>query len=176
MEVAQHDVTKLMSLLASGDERLFEVSLFLLVRAQDRAALDEQSERILALLQTVFLDAVAHATTFEHAQAFRSFLPEARDELRRTIPLDATSVSSTFPFLSNALMMPGGAFLGLSGTGEPVLPDPWHPSLENPHAFVAGGRGGGKTYLGQTWLGSAPLLKGREGGSRPPPQPHGGLI
>lgn len=163
MDVAQNDVTRLMSKLASGDERAFEVSFFVLVRAPERAALDERTERVMALLQTIFLDAVAHPTTFEHAQAFRSFLPVGRDELRRTISLDATSLASTFPFLSNSLMMPGGTFLGLSGTGEPVLLDPWHPSLENPHAFVGGVSGAGKSYVGKLWLERSLLVNGMQG-------------
>ncbi len=163
MNVAENDVVRFMSKLASGDERAFEVSFFVLVRGPDRVTLDERAERVLGLLQTVFLDAVAHATTFEHAQAFRSFLPVGRDELHRTIPLDSTSLASTFPFLSNALMMPEGTFLGLSGNGEPVLLDPWHGSLENPHAFVGGVSGAGKSYVGKLWLERALLANGIQG-------------
>jgi hypothetical protein len=163
MDVAQNDVTRLMSELASGGERLFELSFLLVVRAPTKVALDERTDRIMALLQTIFLDAVAHPTTFEHAQAFRSFLPECHDELGRTITLDTSSVATTFPFMSNALTMPGGAFLGLTGTGEPVLLDPWHAGLENPHAFVGGVTGGGKSYLGKLWLERSLLVNGING-------------
>lgn len=163
MDVAQNDVTRLMSQLASGGERLFEVSFLLVVRAETKEALDEKTDRILALLQSIFLDAVAHPTTFEHAQAFRTFLPEVHDELKRTITLDAASIATTFPFLSNALMMPGGAFLGLTGTGEPVLLDPWDAGLENPHAFVGGVTGAGKSYLGKLWIERGLLINGRDG-------------
>lgn len=152
MDVAQYDVTRLMSLLASGEERLFEVSLLVLVRAPDRATLEERTERVMAKLQTVLLDAVAHPTTFEHGPAFRSFLPECRDELGRTITLDTTTIATTFPFLSNSLTMPGGVFLGITGSGELVLLDPWDRSLENPHVFIAGVTGGGKSYLAKLWI------------------------
>ena len=159
-DVAQHDVDRTIGRLARGEERLFEVELLLLVRAPDQKALDERSERVLARLQTVLLDAVAHLTTFEQAAAFRSGLPEGRDELRRTITLDTASLATTFLFLSNALSMPNGAFLGITGTNEPVLLDPWHPSLENPHAFVGGVTGGGKSYLGKLWIEHSLLLHG----------------
>lgn len=161
--VAQNDVSRLMSELASGDERLFEISFQLVLRAPSKAALDERTDRIMALLQTIFLDAVAHSVTFEHAQAFRSFLPECHDELGRTITLDTASVATTFPFMSNSLTMPGGAFLGLTGTGEPVLLDPWNAALENPHAFVGGVTGGGKSYLGKLWLERSLLVNGVNG-------------
>ncbi len=161
--VAQNDVTRLMSELAAGNERLFEVSFLLLLRAPTKAELDASTDRMMALLQTIFLDAVAHVVTFEQAQAFRSFLPECHDELARTITLDAASVASTFPFLSNSLTMPNGAFLGLTGTGEPVLLDPWNAALENPHAFVGGVTGGGKSYLGKLWLERSLLMSGIHG-------------
>jgi hypothetical protein len=160
MGVAQNDVTRLMNELAGGGERIFELSFLLLVRAPTKVALHERCARLLAHLQTVFLDAVAHVTTFEHGPALRSFLPEAQDCLARSITLDTASIATTFPFISNALMMAGGVFLGLTATGEPVLLDPWHPSLENPHAFVGGVTGAGKSYFGKLWLLRALLLYG----------------
>ena len=45
VDVAQQDVTRLMSQLASGGERIFEVTFALLVRAPDRKSLDEQIGR-----------------------------------------------------------------------------------------------------------------------------------
>ncbi|HET8846441.1 MAG TPA: DUF87 domain-containing protein [Ktedonobacteraceae bacterium] len=161
--VAHNDVTRLMSELATGNERLFEVSFLLLLRAPTKAELNERTDRMMALLQTIFLDAVAHTVTFEQAQAFRSFLPECHDELARTITLDAASVASTFPFMSNSLTMPQGTFLGLTGTGEPVLLDPWSTALENPHAFIGGVTGGGKSYLGKLWLERSLLMNGLNG-------------
>lgn len=163
LEVAHHDVARLMNQLVTGSERLFELSFLLLVRAPTRQVLEERSERLMTLLQTVFLDAVAHPTTFEHLLAWRSCLPEGHDELRRTITLDTASLATTFPFVSNTLIMPGGAFLGLTGTGEPVLLNPWDASLENPHAFVGGVTGAGKSYLGKLWLARSLLINGRQG-------------
>jgi type IV secretory pathway VirB4 component len=164
VDVAQSDVTRLMSQLASGGERIFEVTFVLLVRASDRKSLDERTERLMALLHTVFLDPVAYPTTFEHAQALYTMLPEGRDELRRTITLDSTSIATTFPFLSNSLLMPDGCLLGMTGAGEPVLLDPWDTSsLENPHAFVGGVTGAGKSYLGKLWLARSLLFNGPRG-------------
>ncbi len=164
VDVAQQDVTRLMSQLASGGERIFEVTFALLVRAPDRHSLDERTERLMALLQTVFLDPVAHRTTFEQAHVLRTILPEGHDALRRTITLDSTSLATTFPFLSNALIMPGGCLLGMTRAGEPVLLDPWESeTLENPHAFVGGVTGAGKSYLGKLWIARSLLCNGKQG-------------
>ncbi|HEU5376253.1 MAG TPA: DUF87 domain-containing protein [Ktedonobacteraceae bacterium] len=163
IEVATSDVLRIMSKLASGEERLFEVSLLILVRAHDRQTLAERSERVASLLQTVLLDSVAYATTFEHGQALRSALPECRDELGRTITLDTSSLATTFPFISNALSMPEGTLLGVTDNGEPVLLDPWHPSLENPHCFLGGVSGSGKSFTGKLWIERSLLVNGRSG-------------
>lgn len=165
MEVATSDVLRILSRLASGEERLFEVSLLILVRAGDRQTLTERRERVASLLQTVFLDAVAHSTTFEHGPALRSALPECHDELGRTMTLDTSSLATTFPFLSNSLVMPGGALLGVTESGEPVLLDPWHPSLENPHCFLGGVTGSGKSTTGKLWIERSLLLAGTRGES-----------
>lgn len=163
MEVAASDVQRIMSRLASGEERLFEVSLLVVVRASDRHTLDERSERVASLLHTVFLDAVAHRTTFEHGQALRSALPECRDELSRTFPLDTSSLKTAFPFVSNALAMPGGVLLGATDSGELVLLDPWNPSLENPHCLLCGVTGSGKSTTAKLWIERALLVSGLTG-------------
>jgi hypothetical protein len=160
LEVAASDVGRIMAKLASGEERLFEVSLLVLVRAPDRQTLDERSERVAQLLQTVFLDAVAHRATFEHGLALRSALPECSDTLGRTFPLDVASLETAFLFLSNALAMPGGALLGVTESGELVQLDPWHPSLENPHCFLGGVTGSGKSTTGKVWIVHLLLLVG----------------
>jgi Helicase HerA, central domain len=163
LDVAQEDVMTLLGQVASGEERLFDLGFYVLVRASDRHTLDERTERMMAVLSMLFLDAAAHPTTFEHAQAFRSSLPEARDELMRTVTLDTTSLATAFPFLSNALSMPGGVLMGMTDTGEPVLLNAWDERLENPHAFIGGVTGAGKSYLGKLMIERDLLLHGKPG-------------
>lgn len=163
IEVAQADVTTLMRQLASGEERVLDLSLSILLRADSRPALEERTERMLALLGTLLLDTGTHTAFFEQLQALRTCLPEVRDELARTLTLDTASAAAGFPFLSNTLAMSGGVFLGLTSTGEPVLLNPWSQELENPHAFVGGVTGAGKSYLGKLWIERDILLHGREG-------------
>ncbi len=144
-QVAEQDVDALIGQLASGEERVFEVSLYILVRAADRRTLDERSERMLALLSNLFL--LARPATFEHARALRSFLPEARNELMRTFTLDSSSLATAFPFISNALFMPTGVLVGVTPGGEPVAIDEWDESMDNPHEFCGAVSGAGKSYF-----------------------------
>jgi hypothetical protein len=145
MQVAEQDVDVLISQLASGEERVFDVGFYVIVRASDRRSLDERTDRMMAVLRNLFL--VARPTTLEHAPAFRSFLPEARDELLRTFSLDASSLATAFPFISNSLFMPTGVLVGITPNGEPVVIDEWDDSLDNPHEFCGAITGAGKSYL-----------------------------
>ncbi len=145
MQVAEQDVEILISQLASGEERVFDVGFYVIVRASDRRSLDERTDRMMAVLRNLFL--VARPTTLEHAPAFRSFLPEARDELLRTFSLDASSLATAFPFISNSLFMPTGVLVGITPNGEPVVIDEWDESLDNPHEFCGAITGAGKSYL-----------------------------
>jgi Helicase HerA, central domain len=144
-QVAEQDVDGMISQLASGEERIFELGFYVIVRATDPHSLDERTERMLAALRNLFL--VARPTTYEHASAFRSFLPAARDELRRTFTLDCSSLATAFPFISNSLFMPDGVLVGITPHGEPVVIDEWSESLDNPHEFCGAITGAGKSYL-----------------------------
>ena len=144
-QVAEQDVDGLISQLASGEERIFELGFYVIVRATDLQSLEERTDRLMAVLRNLFL--VARPTTYEHAPAFRSFLPEARDELRRTFTLDCSSLATAFPFISNSLFMPSGVLVGITPNGEPVVIDEWGESLDNPHEFCGAITGAGKSYL-----------------------------
>lgn len=145
LAVAERDVDALITRLASGEERVCEVSLYVLVRAANKRILNQRTERLMGLLRSLFL--VAHTATLEHGDAFRSCLPEARNELMRTCTLDSTSLASTFPFVSNSLLMKSGVMIGITPSGEPVMIDEWDESLDNPHEFAGAVTGAGKSYL-----------------------------
>jgi hypothetical protein len=161
--VAEEDINRLLDDLARLKERVFDVGCYLLLRAGSREALAERVERLYAVLGLLSLDGAAHPTSFEQVEVLQSCLPQARDELLRTFTLDSTTLATMFPFLSNSLMMPGGVLVGVSETHEPVLLNPWDSSLENPHLFIGGVTGSGKSYLGKLLVERDLLLNWRRG-------------
>ncbi len=147
--VAEEDISRLLNDLARTRERVLDLGWYILLRATGRNHLPEYRRRLMAVLSQLSLDTGAHATTFEQAEALHACLPEGRDTLMRTQTLDSTTLATMFPFLSTSLYMPDGIFLGVTETHEPVLLDPWDSSLENPHLFIGGVTGSGKSYLGK---------------------------
>jgi TraC protein/Helicase HerA, central domain len=161
--VAEEDLTRMLDDLARSRERVFDLGFYLLLRASSREALAERVERLYTVLGLLSLDVAAHPTTFEQAEVFQVCLLQARDELLRTFTLDATTLATMFPFQSNSLSMPGGVLVGISETHEPVLLNPWDSSLENPHLFIGGVTGSGKSYLGKLLVERDLLLNWQRG-------------
>jgi hypothetical protein len=161
--VAEEDINRLLDDLARSRERVFDLGFYLLLRASSRQALAERVERLYSVLGLLSLDGVAHPATFEQVELLQSCLPQARDELLRTYTLDSTKLATMFPFQSNSLSMPGGVLMGVSETHEPVLLNPWDSSLENPHLFIGGVTGSGKSYLGKLLVERDLLLNWQRG-------------
>src|SRR5260370_17063040 len=96
---AEEDITRLLDDLARSRERVLDLGFYLLLRAASHQALAERVERLSSVLGLFSLDAAAHPTTFEQAEAFQSCLPQARDQLLRTCTPDSTTLATMFPFL-----------------------------------------------------------------------------
>jgi hypothetical protein len=161
--VAEEDINRLLDDLARSRERVFDLGFYALLRASSRETLTERVDRLYSVLGLLSLDAATHPTTFEQDEAFQSCLPQARDELLRTCTLDSTTLATMFPFQSNSLSQPGGVLVGVSETHEPVLLNPWDTSLENPHLFIGGVTGSGKSYLGKLLVERDLLLNWQRG-------------
>jgi type IV secretory pathway VirB4 component len=143
-EVAAGDVEHLLARLASREERLFEVGLYIIVRASDPATLDERTMRVMSVLKNLFV--VARPATFEQLPAFLSAQPLGTDLLKRTCLLDTRSLATAVPFISDALYMPDGVLEGITTNGKPVVIDDWDDALDNPHRFIGAITGAGKSY------------------------------
>jgi hypothetical protein len=144
-EVAYGDVERLRDRLQRGDERVFGVSLYVLVRAPTRQALEERTERVETALDHLLL--VARSATFEQDLAFASCLPQGRDLLRRARLLDTSSAATAFPFTSSSLSMADGVLCGVvPHNGSLVILDPFAPELENANKVVFAKSGAGKSY------------------------------
>ena len=157
-EVACQDIEGLRDALQRGDERVFSVGLYLLLRAPSRAALDDLTRRVEILLDGML--AQSRVATFEQDAGFHTCLPEGRDRLRVYRNLDTSSLATTFPFCSASLTMNDGALLGIARHNHsPVIVDPFDASLENANATVVATSGAGKSYFTKV-LALRTLLRG----------------
>jgi conjugal transfer ATP-binding protein TraC len=145
-EVAYEDAERLRDALQRGDERVFSVGLYVLVRAPSRPALDDLTRRVEVTLDGLL--AHSRVAVFEQDGGFRSCLPQGLDELLVHRNLDTSSLATCFPFASSSLSMETGVLYGVAAHNHaPVIFDPFDASLENANSVVFAKSGAGKSYF-----------------------------
>ncbi|MCL5107366.1 MAG: ATP-binding protein [Chloroflexi bacterium] len=145
-EVAYEDAERLRDLLQRGEEKVFAVSLYVLLRAGSLAALNDLTRRVEATLGGIL--AHSRVAIFEQDGGLRSCLPLGQDQLQVYRNLDTTSLATTFPFSSSTLSMERGVLYGVGQHSHaPIIFDPFDPSLENANLVVFAKSGAGKSYF-----------------------------
>jgi type IV secretory pathway VirB4 component len=145
-EVAYEDAERLRDALQRGEERVFSVSLYVLLRAPSRERLDDLTRRVEVVLDGML--AHSRVAVWEQDAGFRSCLPEGVDHLLVYRNLDTSSLATTFPFSSSTLSMERGVLYGVARHNHsPVVFDPFDPGLENANMVVFAKSGAGKSYF-----------------------------
>jgi len=145
-EVAYEDAERLRDALQRGEEKVFAVSLYLLLRASTLAALDDLTRRVEATLGGIL--ARSRVALLEQDAGFRSCLPAGTNELLVHRNLDTSSLATLFPFSSRTLSMERGVLYGIARHNHaPVIVDPFDSSLENANLVVFAKSGAGKSYF-----------------------------
>src|SRR6266704_4255573 len=144
-EIALEDAERLRERLQRGEERLFAVSLYLLLRARALRELDELTRRVEEQLDSL----LAHSRrALWEERGLRSCLPEARDMLLVPRNLDTSVLAATLPFVGPSLAMESGMLVGVARVGQtPVLLDPFDRSLDNANQVVVAPAGAGKSFF-----------------------------
>jgi type IV secretory pathway VirB4 component len=145
-EIAFEDAERLRDALQRGEERVFSVGLYIMVRASSQRVLDDLTRRVETTLDGML--AQSRVAMLEQDRAFHACLPTGRDELLAYRNLDTSSLATTFPFGSSTLTMERGLLLGVANrTRSPVILDAFDSSLENANLAVFAMAGAGKSYF-----------------------------
>jgi conjugal transfer ATP-binding protein TraC len=145
-EVAFEDAERLRDALQRGEQRVFSVSLYVLLRASSQRVLDDLTRRVETTLDGML--AHSRVAILEQERAFRACLPTARDELLVYRNLDTSSLATTFPFTTSSLSMERGVLYGVASRSQsPVIVDPFDASLENANLAIFAMAGAGKSYF-----------------------------
>ncbi|MBV9354430.1 MAG: DUF87 domain-containing protein, partial [Chloroflexi bacterium] len=145
-EIALEDAERLRGQLQRGDERVFSVGLYVLVRATSPRALDDVTRRVETLLDGML--AQSRWLRWQQEPGLRSCLPEGRDQVQVVRNLDTSALAATLPFVGGSLAMERGVLYGISArTQEPVIVDPFDDRFDNYHLAVMAPTGSGKSYF-----------------------------
>jgi hypothetical protein len=111
-EIALEDAEQLRERLQRGEERLFAVSVYLLLRSRTRKDLDGLTRRVEEQLDALL--AHSRRALWEQRQGFESCLPTARDALLVARNMDTNALAASLPFVGPSLAMESGMLFGVA--------------------------------------------------------------
>jgi len=135
--------TELRDKIQRGQEKLFQVSIYISLSADTLAELDKTTK----LLETVLSARLFYIKTarYQQLEGLQSILPRAEDQLNQKRNLDSSSAALTFPFMSSELVQEAGILYGVNKSNNSlVILDRF--GLNNANSIVFAQSGSGKSY------------------------------
>lgn len=126
-----------------GQEKLFQMAIYVAIRADSLEELNKITKLLEATLSTrLFYSKVAH---YQQLEALQSILPRGEDQLMQKRNLDSSSAALTFPFMSSELVQESGILYGVNKSNNSlVILDRF--SLHNANSITFAQSGAGKSY------------------------------
>lgn len=147
--IALSDVEALREKLARGDERIFNMSVFVLVRGRTRRELSERNNRINSAIRS--LDFRALPAHWQHHIGFLSSLPDGNNQLGRGHLFGTSSAATFYPFTGDDTSMDKGVLFGVHSSGSLIILNPFNSDiLENANLVVFAKSGAGKSFFLKT--------------------------
>lgn len=135
--------TALRNKIMRGQEKLFQVSIYMCVNGKTVEELD----KITKLLETTLAARLFYTKVarYQQIESLQSILPRAEDLLSQKRNLDSSSTALTFPFMSSELVQEQGILYGINKSSSSlVILDRF--SLNNANSIVFAESGSGKSY------------------------------
>ena len=126
-----------------GQEKLFQVSIYISLMADNLSDLDRTTQ----LLETVLASRMFYSKVarYQQLEGLQSILPRGEDVLSQKRNLDSSSAALTFPFMSSELVQESGILYGVNKSNNSlVILDRF--SLNNANSIVFAQSGSGKSY------------------------------
>ncbi|PIX29282.1 MAG: conjugal transfer protein TraC [Candidatus Brennerbacteria bacterium CG_4_8_14_3_um_filter_43_14] len=143
LETALQDIETLRDSLTRGEDKMFYVSCYFTMIANDEKALNALEAQITGLLGQKMVE--LKQAVFQQFEGYEAHMPLGNDNLDIHQPLNIGPASTFFPFISSTLMTNKGIFYGINlQNNTPVIFDRF--SLENANAVVFAKSGAGKSY------------------------------
>src|SRR5581483_724207 len=126
-----------------GQQKLFQVSIYMLIFAQNF----DELERITKILQSLLAAKLffSKVAIFQQIEALQSILPRGENLLNQKRNLDSSSAALTFPFTSTEFVQESGILYGINKANKSlVIIDRF--SLINANSIIFAQSGSGKSY------------------------------
>jgi conjugal transfer ATP-binding protein TraC len=156
LEIKYKDTRKILENLQKGEERLFNVSLYINCQADSKEELDHLTRKIESELNSLLI--VPKEPKFRMIQGFRSCLPITENALKISRNITTSALSAFFPFTTQFFKFDKtGIWFGLGKNNIPLIRDIF--KLSNANGICLASSGAGKSYLAKLLI-SRHLLNG----------------
>ncbi len=143
LEIKYKDTKSILEQLHKGEEKLFNVSVYVECRASTKEELKDLVAKIQAELNALMMDSKIPA--YRMIQGLKSTLPLGIDALGIKRNITSNALSAFFPFTSPFLEIDEtGIWLGLNKNNIPVIKDVFKQF--NPNGCILASSGSGKSY------------------------------
>ncbi|MFC1697113.1 VirB4-like conjugal transfer ATPase, CD1110 family [Nanoarchaeota archaeon] len=144
LEIKYEDTRKILEELQKGKDKLFNISLYVNCKSEDKDKLDLLTRKIESELNSVMM--IPKRANFKMAQGYKSMLPLAQNKLNISRNITTYALSAFFPFTSPFLQLDDtGVWLGLNKNNIPIIKDIF--KLSNPNGVILAASGSGKSFF-----------------------------
>lgn len=144
LEIQYSDTRNTLKNLQKGKERLFNISLYIMCRADSVKELDLLAKKVESELNSIMI--LPRTATLRMLQGFKSCAPLGEDTLNINRNIATEALSAFFPFTSQFLQADdNGVWLGMNKNNIPIIKDIFN--LPNPNGLILAQSGGGKSYF-----------------------------
>lgn len=144
LEIQNRDTLHTLEELQKGKEKLFNISLYVVCKANSKEELDFLTKKVESELNSIMI--IPQTPNFRMLSGLKSCMPFGIDELKETRNITTEALSAFFPFTSQFLDVDdNGVWIGNNNNGIPIIKDIF--KLPNPNGLVLAQSGGGKSYF-----------------------------
>ena len=149
LEIKYADTLKTLENLQKGNEKLFNVSLYVNCRADNQKELDLLSKKVESELNSLLI--IPKQADFRMIQGFKSCMPLNEDSLNLRRNITTKGLSAFFPFTSSFFKFDKtGIWFGLNKNKIPIIRDVF--KLSNANGICLASSGAGKSYMAKLFI------------------------
>ncbi len=156
LEIKYKDTLKTLETLQMGSEKLFNISLYITCKADNKRELDLLTKKIESELNSILI--IPKEADFRMIQGFKACLPICEDMVSMRRNMTTNAISAFFPFTSSFFKFDKtGVWLGVNKNKIPIIRDVF--KLSNANGICLASSGAGKSYMAKLLI-SRYLLNG----------------
>ncbi len=150
LKVQYDDTYRTLEKLQSGEEKLFNFSLYANARAKSKKKLELATRKIESELNAMMI--IPKTPFLKMLPAIQSIIPIGQDKLRIQRNIPSNALAACFPFTSSFLnLQEGGIMFGLNKDNNiPIILDVY--KLQNYSGLCLGSSGSGKSFFVKLYI------------------------